>query len=142
MPKAPAAVAGPSATVPMPLALTNAMRAVIENRNDIYESPDELYAALLAAAPKVIAAPAAHVAADPMDWPLPCDVTVGHGTMRKGVKLRTLVLRMKTLYEMATGRNADEVANRTPEERQSIAEQFLQKAAPNANQAAAREVKA
>lgn len=54
---------------------------------------------------------------DPMDWPLPCDVTVGHGTMNKGVKLRTLVMRMKSLYEMATGQNADEVAGRTMDER-------------------------
>lgn len=41
---------------------------------------------------------------DPMDWPLPCDVTVGAGTMRKGVKLRTLVLRMTVLHEMAMGK--------------------------------------
>ncbi len=60
-----------------------------------------------------------------MDWPLPCDVTVGHGTMRKGVTLRTLVNRMKTLYEMATGNDADVVANRTPEERRVLADNFL-----------------
>ena len=59
--------------------------------------------------------------ADPMDWRLPCDVTVGHGTMRKGVKLRTLVTRMKVLYEMATGNNADEVSNRTPEQNAALA---------------------
>lgn len=40
---------------------------------------------------------------DPMETPLPCDVTVGHVTIRKGVPLRTLVARMKVLYEMATG---------------------------------------
>ena len=40
---------------------------------------------------------------DPMDTPLPCDVTVGHVTIRKGVALRILVTRMKVLYEMATG---------------------------------------
>ena len=62
--------------------------------------------------------------ADPMDWPLPCDVTVGHGTMRKGVSLRTLVTRMKVLYEMATGNSADEVANRTPEENTALADAF------------------
>lgn len=55
----------------------------------------------------------AHAIADPMDWPLPCDVTVGHGTMQKGVKLRTLVTRMEALYGMATGQDASEVANRT-----------------------------
>jgi hypothetical protein len=64
-------------------------------------------------------------AGDPMDWPLPCDVTVGHGTMRKGVSLRTLVSRMKTLYEMATGNDADAIANRTLEERQALAAKFL-----------------
>lgn len=66
---------------------------------------------------------------DPMDWPLPCDVTVGHGTMRKGVKLRTLVARMKVLYEMATGENADAVAARTPAERSILLDQFLAAAA-------------
>ena len=71
---------------------------------------------------RALAKPAAPVAqpGDPMDWPLPCDVTVGHGTMRKGVKLSTLVRRMKVLYKMATGLDADEVANRSPEERQAI----------------------
>lgn len=69
-----------------------------------------------------LAQPAAPVAqpGDPMNWPLPCDITVGHGTMRKGVKLSTLVRRMKVLYKMATGLDADEVANRSPEERQAI----------------------
>ncbi len=75
--------------------------------------------ALLAAAPK--AAPA-----DPMDWPLPCAVTVGHGTMHKGVPLRTLVARMKVLYEMTTGTNADEVANRTPEQLAELQAVFLE----------------
>lgn len=60
------------------------------------------------------------VPADPMDWPLPCDVRVGHGVMRKGVRLGTLVARMKVLYEMATGANADEVAARTLEQRQAL----------------------
>lgn len=56
---------------------------------------------------------------DPLDTPLPCDITVGHGTMRKGVKLRTLVHRMKVLYQLATGFNADEMASRTLQERQA-----------------------
>lgn len=77
----------------------------------------------LASRPEAPAATSAE--ADPMDWPLPCDVTVGHGTMRKGVSLRTLVMRMKTLYEMATGNDADTVANRTPEERKELADKFL-----------------
>ncbi|WP_236884597.1 hypothetical protein [Delftia tsuruhatensis] len=49
-----------------------------------------------AVAPQAPAAPS-----DPMDWPLPCDVTVGHGTIRKGCKLRTLVLRMQVLYDLS-----------------------------------------
>ncbi|MBL8355687.1 MAG: hypothetical protein JNM01_12735 [Delftia acidovorans] len=48
---------------------------------------------------RLMAAPA--VPEDPMDWPLPCDVTVGHGTIRKGCKLRTLVLRMQVLYDLS-----------------------------------------
>ncbi|MBD9395576.1 hypothetical protein [Acidovorax sp. ACV01] len=76
---------------------------------------------------KPIAEPAAQQAepADPLDWPLPCDVTVGHGTIGKGVALRTLVNRMKVLYEMATGNNADEVANRTPKQLDALQHAFL-----------------
>lgn len=37
--------------------------------------------------------------ADPMDWPLPCDVKVGHGTNAKGTKLRSLVARTQALYD-------------------------------------------
>lgn len=75
--------------------------------------------------PKETAAPA-----DPMDWPLPCDVTVGHGTMRKGVPLRTLLLRMKSLYEMATGNNADEVAGRSIEGRRARLDAFVKAVNP------------
>lgn len=58
-------------------------------------------ASLLAAAPQ---APAAVLApADEMDWPLPCAVRVGHVTMAKGVRLRTLVARMQVLYDMCHG---------------------------------------
>ncbi|WP_343593422.1 hypothetical protein [Paracidovorax wautersii] len=83
------------------------------------------YAAALSAA-----APAAP--ADPMDWPLPCDVTVGHGTIGKGVPLRTLVNRMKVLYGMATGNDADEVQNRTPEQRQALTDAFIASVQPAA----------
>jgi hypothetical protein len=79
------------------------------------------------------AAPVAPQAApaDPLDWPLPCDVTVGHGTMRKGVKLRTLVARMKALYAMATDKDADAVAERTSAERTALHAAFVaQLAAP------------
>lgn len=44
------------------------------------------------------------VQADPMDWPLPCDVRVGPGTHKKGTSLRTLVARMKMLHEAAFGK--------------------------------------
>ena len=87
----------------------------------------------LAAAP---AHPAEGVPADPMDWPLPCDVTVGGGTMRKGVTLRTLVLRMKGLYQMATGNDADEVAAHAPEERALLLADFQALAATPAAPAA------
>jgi hypothetical protein len=79
-----------------------------------------LAAAATSAAPATVAG-----TSDPMGWPLPCDVTVGHGTMRKGVSLRTLVARMKVLYEMATGNNADEVAARTPEQLTAMRAKFL-----------------
>ncbi|UBB19525.1 hypothetical protein [Comamonas odontotermitis] len=45
---------------------------------------------------------AAQAPADPMDWPLPCDVSVGSVTICKGVRLRTLVTRMEVLHKMAT----------------------------------------
>lgn len=38
---------------------------------------------------------------DPLDTPLPCDITVGHVTIKRGVPLRTLVTRMQVLYDMA-----------------------------------------
>lgn len=38
---------------------------------------------------------------NPLDMPLPCDVKVGHGTIKKGCKLSTLVLRMNVLYDLA-----------------------------------------
>lgn len=40
------------------------------------------------------------VPSDPLDWPLPCDIKVGHGTHAKGTKLRSLVARMQVLYDM------------------------------------------
>ncbi|WEM00999.1 MULTISPECIES: hypothetical protein [Delftia] len=75
--------------------------------------------AALAAAPQAPAAPA-----DPMDWPLPCDVTVGHGTIRKGCKLRTLMLRMQVLYDLS--QKAELAAPAAPAEAQRLAK-FLQR---------------
>lgn len=43
---------------------------------------------------------------EPMNMPLPCDVTVGHVTIRKGVALSVLVSRMQVLYDMAQSANA------------------------------------
>lgn len=84
---------------------------------------DQIEATRIALTP--LAPAGAALPANPMDWPLPCDVTVGHGTMRKGVPLSTLVTRMKVLYEMATGKNADEVANRTLAQRLALRDEFL-----------------
>lgn len=48
---------------------------------------------------------------DPLDTPLPCDITVGGITLSKGVKLRTVKLRMQALWEKAY----PELQNITPE---------------------------
>jgi hypothetical protein len=40
---------------------------------------------------------------DPLDWPLPCDVKIGHGTHRKGTRLGSLVTRAQMLFETAYG---------------------------------------
>ena len=57
---------------------------------------------------------------DPMTWPLPCDVTVGCGTNRKGTPLSALVLRMNVLHKMAMNNAPDlshifDVAEPAPE---------------------------
>lgn len=39
-------------------------------------------------------------APDPLDMPLPCDITIGHGTHRAGSTLGALVARMRVLYDM------------------------------------------
>lgn len=84
------------ALVPLdpPLAMAKAFRDADTNGGRFLDG----YAALLAAAPPAQGLPAAPD--DPMDWPLPCDVTVGCGTISKGVPLRTLVLRMKNMNDM------------------------------------------
>ncbi|MES2048821.1 MAG: hypothetical protein V4447_10500 [Pseudomonadota bacterium] len=68
-----------------------------------YSPPDIQKSALSDAVAQLCAKPdsAEQVPDDPMDWRLPCDVTVGHGTIGKGCKLRTLVARMQVLYDMA-----------------------------------------
>jgi hypothetical protein len=82
-------------------------------------NPGPVAPATAPATPAASSMPPAADAQDPMDWPLPCDVVVGHGPMRKGVRLGTLVSRMKVLYEMATGRNADVEEHLTGTERQA-----------------------
>ncbi|WP_428145139.1 hypothetical protein [Delftia acidovorans] len=94
------ALEAPAAQASKPLAVTPEMRSAFRRtyREGGFWNDRLDYALdrMLAAAPQAPAAPA-----DPMDWPLPCDVTVGHGTIRKGCKLRTLVLRMQVLYDLS-----------------------------------------
>jgi hypothetical protein len=47
--------------------------------------------------------------ADPLDIPLPVDVTIGGGTIRKGCSVRTLVLRMEALHRAAFGDEAEAI---------------------------------
>lgn len=69
-----------------------AARAAFKAAREAWAEAERLRAELTAMTPK-----------DPMDWKLPCDVTVGHGTISKGCSLRTLVTRMKVLYSIAVG---------------------------------------
>lgn len=46
---------------------------------------------------------------DPLDTPLPCDIKIGGGTIRKGCKLRTLVHRMEALHQAAFGDEAQAI---------------------------------
>jgi len=52
------------------------------------------------------AAPEYKESENPLDTPLPCDIKVGHGTIGKGCKLSTLVLRMNVLYNLAMKNNS------------------------------------
>lgn len=52
---------------------------------------------VVASVPSTVSA----VPADPMDWPLPCDVKVGAGTNKKGTSLRALITRMQILHDAA-----------------------------------------
>lgn len=69
-----------------------AARAAYKAAREAWAEAERLRAELTAMTPK-----------DPMDWKLPCDVTVGHGTISKGCSLRTLVTRMKVLHSIAVG---------------------------------------
>lgn len=46
------------------------------------------------------AGPSSHLQ-DPLDTPLPCDITAGHVTFQKGVRFRSVALRMQALYDLA-----------------------------------------
>lgn len=61
-------------------------------------SPRHFYVRPLYAAPVAAQAPA-----DPLDTPLPCDITVGHVTIGKNCPLRALVHRMQALYSLSNG---------------------------------------
>lgn len=53
------------------------------------------YKAMIAAAPEY------QEPENPLDTPLPCDIRIGAGTIKKGCKLSVLVRRMNVLYQMA-----------------------------------------
>lgn len=53
------------------------------------------YRAMIAAAPEY------QEPENPLDTPLPCDIRIGAGTIKKGCKLSVLVHRMNVLYQMA-----------------------------------------
>ena len=95
----------------VPVEPTKKMRGAFHRANDKIEdgnalanvtgSPDYQWAAMLKAAPKP---PRAAIgAADPLDTPLPCEVSVPGMRFGKGVSLRTFVqaaTRWKTLAAM------------------------------------------
>lgn len=79
------------------------------------EAADEierLRAQVAASAPAP--APAEPVAqrppADPMAWPLPCDVVIGHMTHKRGTSLQSLVNRARTLADMVREHAAEKLA--------------------------------
>ena len=41
------------------------------------------------------------VPSNPMDWPLPCDVTIGSGTIKAGCSLSALVARAQALHDLS-----------------------------------------
>lgn len=60
-------------------------------------------------APAPQAAPAP-LPSDPMAWPLPCDVVIGHMTHKKGTSLQSLVNRARTLADMVREHAAEKLA--------------------------------
>ncbi len=78
------------------VALKAAIKHEAPNRDAMVDAV-EATVHLIREAQKVVPTPPA----DPLDTPLPCDITVGHGTHKKGVKLRSLVTRMQGLYDIS-----------------------------------------
>ena len=70
--------------------------------NPLYFLIDEDFATIKKAYFDVIAAAPEYQEPDhPLDTPLPCDIRIGAGTIKKGCKLSVLVRRMNVLYQMA-----------------------------------------
>ena len=59
-----------------------------------YGVEEHVYSKMIAAAPEY------QEPENPLDMPLPCDIKVGHGTIRKGCKLSTLVIRMNAMHDL------------------------------------------
>jgi hypothetical protein len=55
-----------------------------------------------------------------LDWPLPCDITIGACTLRRGVPLRALVAKTRVLHAMAAQTFPD-AANMTLDPRSAAA---------------------
>lgn len=79
----------------VPLMPTSEMKLAFEVGMSILLGNDEALKLAIAAAPEY------QEPENPLDMPLPCDIKVGHGTIKKGCKLSTLVLRMNVLYDLA-----------------------------------------
>jgi len=70
-----------------------------------YQDSEQAARAAYAEAERLRAELAAMTPGDPMDWPLPCDITVYGHPIRKGTALQTAVEQMKVLlmYEITFG---------------------------------------
>lgn len=72
----------------------------------------DLYKVMIEAAPEY------QEPENPLDTPLPCDIRIGAGTIKKGSKLSVLVRRMNVLYQLAmkTQLGIGEPVNQEPTE--------------------------
>ena len=107
-----AAPAVPAGWKLVPVEPTRSMMAaavIFANGNAVYKNVSataleieeriygEAYSAMLAASPTPPAEQQA--TSDPLDWPLPCDITAGCVTISKGCPLRTVQTRLKVQAE-------------------------------------------